>query len=785
MGHHAIEVLRQGVWASLTGGWFYDPHLNLFSNTFHLYLWMFFLITPFVIKLTVHHSSQLLAWSLYCVLVAIVFIVIKIVNYKLHTLFDTTEKIAAPATDSQTNDSWPRAQSGSPSSNERIELEIIRNHSNTRDSRRTSPLENATVKAPNTGVTTVDVEAQTSAVAGASLDAASATVPTILSLDDITSMEDITSLEDLHLEELKTVAPSGTPENSPDRVKNFRRTVKAMSTQVTPQTSPLVGYKRRALSQERWPVPLIASSTPPTLKRQQPHYHSQRVTRRRNMTYRRRSKSVLDSPHGSHMLVGESRAEEQPPLTLEWAGYPHPSPRPRVRLRQMSLEEPLSGCSSRRYSFDTKPSQRERKRERRTATAKSSNVLMRTNSERLEDINVLRDSLLNNAHRRKISTVSEPADPFGESDSSDSESNEKCRPINRCQVKSSHRHIADVDTGDEHKQETSSNVLSGVLNLAREIESETMTGAGGDVKEEMAVNLTNRRTEINKGAIGDEVSSSNINACNNSEIKTDSDSDTEPAASPSDSKLKASSDSTESTNTAPPLSVVEEITELERPRNPTPTTASSARDAARAGGAIPKTGAKYEAFRERFRHVSADDTALNPHDKSTVVSSASNNSSMSGLENASLLITPKPKAKRKVEEITLANDQSSILLKRRPAVRRHTTAEDRSRVRRARYYGSGSSRASRSSSHRHSYSEAESSHTQPRLHTPPPDTEDGWHYFQDSEGCWYKYTFDSTSDGLPIKMGKDFTPGSVQGDTAAPEVDCLVDVSLGLVLETF
>ena len=49
------------------------------------------------------------------------------------------------------------------------------------------------------------------------------------------------------------------------------------------------------------------------------------------------------------MLVGESRAEEQPPLTLEWAGYPHPSPRPRHRHRQMSLEEPLSGFSGRRY----------------------------------------------------------------------------------------------------------------------------------------------------------------------------------------------------------------------------------------------------------------------------------------------------------------------------------------------------------------------------------------------------------------------------------------------------
>mgnify|MGYP001795829123 FL=1 len=51
MGSHVLEVLRQGLWASLTGGWFYDPHLSLFSNTFHLYLWLFLFITPFVIQL--------------------------------------------------------------------------------------------------------------------------------------------------------------------------------------------------------------------------------------------------------------------------------------------------------------------------------------------------------------------------------------------------------------------------------------------------------------------------------------------------------------------------------------------------------------------------------------------------------------------------------------------------------------------------------------------------------------------------------------------------------------
>lgn len=48
MGSQTIEILRQGVWASLTGGYFYDPHQTVFCNAIHLYLWLFLLCTPFV-----------------------------------------------------------------------------------------------------------------------------------------------------------------------------------------------------------------------------------------------------------------------------------------------------------------------------------------------------------------------------------------------------------------------------------------------------------------------------------------------------------------------------------------------------------------------------------------------------------------------------------------------------------------------------------------------------------------------------------------------------------------
>ena len=53
MGSHILDVLRQGIWASLTGGWFFDPNLSLFINTFHLYLWMLLLALPLILHLVI------------------------------------------------------------------------------------------------------------------------------------------------------------------------------------------------------------------------------------------------------------------------------------------------------------------------------------------------------------------------------------------------------------------------------------------------------------------------------------------------------------------------------------------------------------------------------------------------------------------------------------------------------------------------------------------------------------------------------------------------------------
>jgi hypothetical protein len=60
---HLNFILRQGIWASVTGGWFYDPHQSIFSNTFHLYLWMSLLVLPLILHLVSlmgHWSSRYL-----------------------------------------------------------------------------------------------------------------------------------------------------------------------------------------------------------------------------------------------------------------------------------------------------------------------------------------------------------------------------------------------------------------------------------------------------------------------------------------------------------------------------------------------------------------------------------------------------------------------------------------------------------------------------------------------------------------------------------------------------
>uniref|UniRef100_A0A8C4GKI2 Pecanex-like protein n=1 Tax=Dicentrarchus labrax TaxID=13489 RepID=A0A8C4GKI2_DICLA len=124
MGSQALQILRQGVWASLTGGWYVDPHQSTFSNCFHLYLWIFLLAFPFLLYMALPPS--LVVAGVYSAVVAVFFTAIKVVNYRLHTMFDLGEIVEkkqasltteAPKTDDGDEGSGEKLSQQSPEDN--------------------------------------------------------------------------------------------------------------------------------------------------------------------------------------------------------------------------------------------------------------------------------------------------------------------------------------------------------------------------------------------------------------------------------------------------------------------------------------------------------------------------------------------------------------------------------------------------------------------------------------------------------------------------------------------
>ncbi|XP_052444861.1 pecanex-like protein 1 [Carassius gibelio] len=89
MGSQVLQILRQGVWASLSGGWYVDPHQSTFSNCFHLYLWIFLLAFPFLLYMAL--PASLVVAGVYCAVIAAFFTAIKAVNFRLHAMFDLGE----------------------------------------------------------------------------------------------------------------------------------------------------------------------------------------------------------------------------------------------------------------------------------------------------------------------------------------------------------------------------------------------------------------------------------------------------------------------------------------------------------------------------------------------------------------------------------------------------------------------------------------------------------------------------------------------------------------------
>ncbi|CAN7995463.1 unnamed protein product [Ixodes hexagonus] len=123
MGSQTLEILRQGVWASFTGGWFYDPRQDHESNILHLYLWLFLLCLPF--SLYMFLQPVLVVWVSYAGIVGVLFTTLKIVNVRLHRMFDSGECIEESSDDSNRSVSVDHNTLGSQGHGSKKEAEHI------------------------------------------------------------------------------------------------------------------------------------------------------------------------------------------------------------------------------------------------------------------------------------------------------------------------------------------------------------------------------------------------------------------------------------------------------------------------------------------------------------------------------------------------------------------------------------------------------------------------------------------------------------------------------------
>ncbi|KAL3049653.1 hypothetical protein OYC64_008998 [Pagothenia borchgrevinki] len=99
MGSQTLQILRQGVWASVTGGWYYDPDQNTFVNALHLYIWLFLLCFPFILYMALKPTMVIV--GIYCGVIAAMFLLLKTVNFRLHHALDEGEVVEHQAKETQ------------------------------------------------------------------------------------------------------------------------------------------------------------------------------------------------------------------------------------------------------------------------------------------------------------------------------------------------------------------------------------------------------------------------------------------------------------------------------------------------------------------------------------------------------------------------------------------------------------------------------------------------------------------------------------------------------------
>lgn len=176
MGSHIVEVLRQGIWASLTGGWFYDPRQTVFCNGLHLYLWLFLVFLPFTINLLFSFTAYSI--TAYCLVTLVLSCVIKGGVKYLHSIFDTHEFTEEDVGSQTTTTAHTKELAELPG--EQIELPVLQDADELmptfsgagRERMRVARLINERISTGNTdGITTVPIATSDSSQSSSDQDA--------------------------------------------------------------------------------------------------------------------------------------------------------------------------------------------------------------------------------------------------------------------------------------------------------------------------------------------------------------------------------------------------------------------------------------------------------------------------------------------------------------------------------------------------------------------------------------------------------------------------------------
>ncbi|KAL3994668.1 Pecanex protein (C-terminus) family protein [Acanthocheilonema viteae] len=96
VGSHVAEIVRQGIWASLTGGWYYEPGYTLFCNAVHLYLWLILFLIPLLLGLSFDSVTSVYIAVAYVTFIILLFVILKFTVSYLHNLFDTVDPTPYP-----------------------------------------------------------------------------------------------------------------------------------------------------------------------------------------------------------------------------------------------------------------------------------------------------------------------------------------------------------------------------------------------------------------------------------------------------------------------------------------------------------------------------------------------------------------------------------------------------------------------------------------------------------------------------------------------------------------